>query len=49
MEKPQKRGGLYLIWAVEPENNPGECQVSFLVAAITLSVALLGNKYITSR
>jgi hypothetical protein len=49
MEKPQKRGGLDLVWAVDPQNNPGECQVSFLGAAITLSLTFLSYKNIVSR
>jgi hypothetical protein len=49
MEKPKKRGGLGLVWAVEPQNNPGECQVSFLGDAIPLSLAFLSNKNIISR
>jgi len=49
MAKPKKRGGLDLVWAVEPQNNPGKCQVSFLGAAITLSLAFLSNKNIIIR
>jgi len=49
MDKPKKRGSLDLVWTVEPQNNPGECQVSFLGAEITLSLTFLSNKNIISR